>query len=279
MINEIYVNDKLIINELPKKQFKFGFKIKCNECGEVINRKWFDNKVLTDKYICKKCVLTRYNPMYDLDVKNKHLESVNNEEYKNKMSEMLSGKKNPFYGKTHTEESKLKIINKNKEYNNNLTDDEKEIRAKTASLREKNRKKKDPIGYSQQKREAAISSHISQFNNCKPNKIETFVEEWLKENDIKYKYSLILGFKQFDFGIKGKRVLIEVDGDNWQGNPLYFNIDGSDGKRKLNKIQLGKIKQDKEKNKWAVENDFKIIRIWEQQIYSGEYKKILNNIL
>ena len=48
---------------------------------------------------------------------------------------------------------------------------------------------------------------------------------------------------------------------------------------KENKIQLGKIKQDKEKNKWAVENDFKIIRIWEQQIYSGEYKKILNNIL
>ena len=78
---------------------------------------------------------------------------------------------------------------------------------------------------------------------------EIIVENWLNENNIPNEYSPIMGDGnrnyQYDFIIKGKRILVEVNGDYWHGNPNKFNLDGSDGKRKLNDIQIAKIENDK----------------------------------
>ena len=66
------------------------------------------------------------------------------------------------------------------------------------------------------------------------------MEQWLKEHNIDYDYSPIMGFNdscfQYDFIIHGKRILIEVQGTYWHGDPKRYNEDGSDGKKKLNDI-------------------------------------------
>ena len=57
MINEIYVNNKLIIEDSPKKQFKNGYKIRCSCCGLLIERKWYNKEILESTYECKSCIL------------------------------------------------------------------------------------------------------------------------------------------------------------------------------------------------------------------------------
>ena len=56
------------------------------------------------------------------------------------------------------------------------------------------------------------------------------------------KFSVILGYYQYDFGFKNNRILLEVQGDYWHGNPVLFNEDGSSNKRMLNEIQKNKIR-------------------------------------
>lgn len=122
-------------------------------------------------------------------------------------------------------------------------------------------------------------SHVSQFSNVKMNKIEKIVYDYLQKNNIDVKFSLMLSSYQFDFGIKDKRILIEVDGDYWHGNPLYYNKSGRDNKKKLNEIQLKKIKQDKEKTDWAFSHGFTLIRIWETEIINETFKNKLQKII
>ena len=73
------------------------------------------------------------------------------------------------------------------------------------------------------------------------NGIETIVNDYLKTMDIDFKYSVILNNYQYDFGIKSLRILIEVNGDYWHGNPKFYNNDGSNDKKILNEIQRYKI--------------------------------------
>lgn len=58
--------------------------------------------------------------------------------------------------------------------------------------------------------------------------------------NIDYDYSCIMGSKekcfQYDFILHNKRILIEVQGNYWHGNPKFYNEDGSNGKKKLNDI-------------------------------------------
>lgn len=279
MINEIYINNKLIENGTPRKKFKQGYKIRCISCKELIDRKWYDKKILEDKYECKSCVLKNRNPMHNPEIKKKHDDIVKSKEYRENMSKSVSGKNNGFYGKTHNKESIEKIIQANKDYWESMTDDERDLRAKQNSIREQKKMKKDPIGYRKKRAKAARISHKSQFENMNMNGIETTVYDYLIDNGIEVNYSVILASYQFDFGIKNERILIEVDGDYWHGNPKMYNRDGSNGKRKLNEIQLGKIEQDKEKTKWAISRGFTLIRIWEEEVNNGTFKKKLNSYI
>ena len=74
--------------------------------------------------------------------------------------------------------------------------------------------------------------------------------------------------------IYGKRILVEVNGDYWHGNPNKFNIDGSGGKRKLNDIQINKIETDKLKLEFAKSHNFEVIYIWEEEINNGDFSKL-----
>jgi len=280
MINEIYVNGKLVINEFPKKQFKQGYQIRCVVCNNLIDRKDFSNKVLQLPYECKPCVLKNRNPMHDPSVKKRHEEIVSSPTYKLKLSKACAGDKNGFYGKVHKKETVDKIKKSFVDWKNNLTDDEYIDWTKKMSIGQKKLQKNSPELYKKIKQKAAYESHKSQFKNWKLNNIEKVVYNYLK---LKSKYtftpSVILGHKQFDFGCKDARILIEVDGDYWHGNPDFYNEDGSDGKRKLNKIQLKKQVVDKEKSEWASSHNFKLIRLWESEIINGTFIKKLEEVL
>ena len=64
----------------------------------------------------------------------------------------------------------------------------------------------------------------------------------------------------YDFKIKGKNILIEVDGDFWHCNP--------DTKHKIpvTEHQRKNLTKDKIKTKWTLENGYTLLRFWETDI-------------
>lgn len=276
MVNEIYVGGELVLNENPKKQFKKGYQILCIKCNKLIERKWYEKKILECKYECKHCVLTHNNPMFNPIVKEKHNNIVNSKEYRENMSFLMKGEKNGFYGKKHSKDTIDLIRIKNEKYRNSLTESEKKIISKKASLMQKKLFSDNPEEYSRKRSKAAKFSHISQFRNWKMNKVESKVFNYLKENGVDVVFSVILHKYQFDLGVKEKRILIEVDGDYWHGNPKFYNEDGSDNKRILNETQKEKIKVDSEKTLWAFSRNFTLIRLWEDEVNDGTFKEKLN---
>ena len=120
---------------------------------------------------------------------------------------------------------------------------------------------------------------MSKSQNYKKSCPEIIVENWLINHNIDYEYSPIMGSKntgifQYDFIIKNKRILIEVNGDYWHGNPNLFNENGTDGKRKLNEIQINKKKKDILKQEFAKNHNFELIYIWETEVNNGDFSKL-----
>jgi very-short-patch-repair endonuclease len=111
------------------------------------------------------------------------------------------------------------------------------------------------------------------FSKRPMNKLEKFVASILEENNIPYHFQFFLKnkdgiCKSYDFKIKNKNILIEIDGDYWHGGPG------------INKhfFKLEETKQnDLFKDQLAKDNGFLLIRIWESNIYN-EPNVIINKI-
>lgn len=88
-------------------------------------------------------------------------------------------------------------------------------------------------------------------------KIEKEVATLLREQQIPYEPQYPLGYWSFDFFVPNN-LLIEIDGDYWHGNPLFF--------KKLNATQIKNIQNDKRKMEYAKQKGFNIIRFWENDI-------------
>lgn len=282
MINRIYVSDKEIKtleDTYPRKQFEKGYDIVCNNCNERITRKWLDRKIFKEVYTCKSCVLINNNPMHTPEGRAAYEEKRYSEEYLQANRDRdQSGENNPFYGKSHTKETIEHLRQSSKEQWAAKSTEEREQWSKECSKYQQKIKERDPEAYSAMKRRAGIESHKAQFVNAEMNKPESIVSDYLQQIHCGFEFSVVLNKYQYDFGLKEYKILIEVDGDYWHGHPDMYNEDGSDGKRKLNNIQRGKIKRDAEKIKWAIDNGFKLYRVWEMDIYNGNYKNILNKI-
>ena len=90
---------------------------------------------------------------------------------------------------------------------------------------------------------------------------ENKIAVMLTDNNIPYYHQFFLTkdgvCKAYDFKIKGKKILIEVDGDYWHGGPAckkhFFKLDEV-------------IKNDAIKDELAEDNGYKLIRIWESDI-------------
>lgn len=75
--------------------------------------------------------------------------------------------------------------------------------------------------------------------------------QWFYAKDIKAFY---------DFYIPLKNIIIEIDGDFWHCNPnTKYALPEY-------KTQEKNIKRDKQKNQWAQDNGFKLLRFWEYDI-------------
>lgn len=64
----------------------------------------------------------------------------------------------------------------------------------------------------------------------------------------------------YDFKVKGKKILIEVDGDFWHCNP------NTKFKKPTTEHQRSNLIKDKIKNEWCKNNNYILLRFWESDI-------------
>lgn len=100
------------------------------------------------------------------------------------------------------------------------------------------------------------------LNRYTMNKLEKKVADLLTENGIEYYYQFFITrgdiCKAYDFKIKGKPILLEIDGDYWHGGPK--------SKKTKPFIALEKtMKNDEFKNKFAEEHGYEVLRFWESE--------------
>lgn len=304
MINKIFVNEYLLYKEndslmLNSKKVArsniFNVSIECNDCHSLINLKHLTKKHITDSFYCGSCrTQGEKNPFYGKKHSEKTLKHLSSTK-----KGMYDGEKNPFYGKKHSEETK-KIISekiiplvqkennpfygkthskitrkilsiKSKEFLKNRSFEEKQIfheKIKKGVIKFQNENPE----YTKEIRSRAARESVLSQKRFKMNKIEKIVFDKLLEIDSSFEYSVIFNFKQFDFGSKKYRILIEVHGDYWHGNPKIYK------KEELNDIQKKKKIQDEEKYNLAIKHNFKIFYIWEEEINNGDYINIINKI-
>ena len=274
----------------PDSIFNFGKENErpyiCNRC-RGLNHNPFKGKKHSEEF--KKRLseerkgvwcIGENNPMYGVNWKDLVTQEVI-AEHSRKLSERFSGENNPMYGKSWKDYTTQEVIDghmqKQRDNYQNLSDEEKEIRRQRMANNERRRRETDPEKYREEKSRAGKigMSKREAYTKTQP---EIIVENWLNENNIPNEYSPIMGDGnrnyQYDFIIKGKRILVEVNGDYWHGNPNKFNLDGSDGKRKLNDIQIAKIETDELKLEFAKSHNFEVIYIWEEEINNGDFSKL-----
>lgn len=274
----------------PDYGFNFGKEDEkpyiCNRC-RGLNHNPFKGKKHTDEY--KKRMseerkgvwgIGEKNAMYGVSWKDLVTPEVI-AEHSRKLSERFSGEKNPMYGKNWKDYTTQEVIDGHRQKQidiyQNLPEEEKERRRQRMAENDRKRREDDPEKYREEKSRAGKigMSKREAYTKTQP---EIIVENWLNENNIPNEYSPIMGDGnrnyQYDFIIKGKRILVEVNGDYWHGNPNKFNLDGSDGKRKLNDIQITKIETDELKLEFAKSHNFEVIYIWEEEINNGDFSKL-----
>lgn len=300
----------LLKNGLEVKANKERVEVQCHKCG-----KWkslnYDNRYNQKEYICQSCRITgKNNPFYgkshkpelkarlsnerkgkwyvgkDNPMYGKNAEDFMSKEAivikRKRQSEGVKGKKNGMYGKSikdfMTDIEYSNWLSHEKEAHLYFSEEKRQEISKKLSLSQKRLQTMDPIGYSEMKRKGGLAT-VSKAQCYQQTIPEKKVEHWLQEHNVDYDYSPIMGFKeccfQYDFIIHGKRILIEVQGDYWHGNPNIYDENGNDGKKKLNSIQKAKIERDNLKATFAKEKNFKLIYIWEEEINKNDFSKLL----
>jgi very-short-patch-repair endonuclease len=89
------------------------------------------------------------------------------------------------------------------------------------------------------------------------SKLETYFHAFLLSIGIEVETQYQIGYKFYDFKVKGKDILIEVDGDYYHANPAIPRT------KPLNMMQRKAIINDRKKNALASSNGFTLIRVWE----------------
>ena len=95
------------------------------------------------------------------------------------------------------------------------------------------------------------------------SKAELFFGIFCKRIGIELEEQFQIGYKFYDFKVKGKNILVEFDGSYYHGDPKLFE------KSELNSMQKKNMRNDKFKDKLAAANGYKLIRIWENDFNSN----------
>lgn len=260
-------------NEVSSAEFRIKnnyIEIECHKCKKISKVNFYlgKNGLMNREYICQSCVkIGEDNPFYGkqhseefkkrLSIERKGswcigqknaMYGINlwetyslekSEDIKRRIGIAVSGDKNPFFGKTHREDVKIKLA----------------------------KKAKDWIIKHPEHLAKMIKASLDKQSHGFKSKIEKIIEEELVKRNIKYKYSKIIHRKyQYDF-IIDNIILLEVQGDYWHGNPLYYG----ENKKTLNTTQEFKIEQDIKKKEFAQKYGYKIYYIWETEINNKDF--------
>ncbi|MCK4357323.1 MAG: DUF559 domain-containing protein [Candidatus Cloacimonetes bacterium] len=200
------------------------------------------------------------NPCYTAGENHPTYNTHRSEKTKRKMSKAAKGKyvgeKNPMFG-VH------RFGKDAPNYGKHPSDAAKRKMSKSAEGKHSGEKNpnygKHPSDAAKRKmREKAIQrlqNHPGPFKDTKP---ELKMKEILNELNIPFEHQFRLGNHLFDFRILNTNILIEVDGDYWHGNLKIF--------KKLSKRQLKQKQKDIKNEKLAKENNFILLRFWENDI-------------
>jgi very-short-patch-repair endonuclease len=101
----------------------------------------------------------------------------------------------------------------------------------------------------------------------KLTKPEREFEKLMKEMSIECESQKIIGGSIYDFYLPEYKMLVEIDGDYYHGNPTKYTKDQLNGMQKKNKLN------DKEKDIQAKGFGYKIERVWEHDI-NKEYSSV-----
>jgi len=185
------------------------------------------------------------------------------DKHKEILRKILTGKPGRFTGHKHSEETKKiqsETIKRTKPHlGHKHSEETKQIQSQR--MKEYYAKGNEPWTKSNPHTPKTIEKI---FKKRKMNRLELFVSSILDKNNIKYTHQFFLSkdnvCKSYDFKIKDTNILLEIDGDYWHGGPS------------LDKhfYKLEEVKQnDLLKNQLAENNGFKLIRIWESEIYKN----------
>ena len=216
---------------------KFGWDL-CVICGNLCINK---SKKRNQPTCSRKC-MAKLKTTWTKE-KSIRFGAILSDEVKNKISqkniEFYSNKENhPFYGKTLTKEHKQK---------------QSDTRIKLGISKGEN----NPM-FGKTHTPEAIKKI---FSHRKMNKLEKIVADELDKAGIAYHFQFFIVenkiCKSYDFKIKNKPIIIEVDGDFWHGNPAQKNH-----YEKVEEIRINDVL----KNELAAQRGYKVIRLWESDI-------------
>ena len=182
-----------------------------------------------------------------------------------RLSRMYKGEKSVWYGKKHTEESKRKNALAHlgkpglKGKNNPAT--RPEVKAKISAAQKANAQKpgyRNPMQGRTHTHES-IKKIIQKRSNTS---IERLVAKALDGAKIKYRQQFFLRHNNnktyaYDFKIKNKPILIEVDGDYWHGGPGC--------KKHFYMVEQVK-RNDAVKDEAAKTSNYLLIRVWGSEV-------------
>lgn len=220
------------VDYVEKNRDQFSNWIDCAICGKLTKQKTTCSKKCDKEY--RKTLVGEKAIRYGTKLSD---ETINKISIANK--KWLSTKENhPFFGKHLSKEHSAKI-------------------SKTR------REKKIAVGKNNGMYGKTHSPETIKkiFSYRKMNKIEKLVADYLDSRNIEYYFQFFITenkiCKSYDFKIKNKPIIIEVDGDFWHGGPATNKYWKDVDKVKIN---------DKLKEKIANNRGYKIIRFWQSDL-------------
>jgi very-short-patch-repair endonuclease len=113
-----------------------------------------------------------------------------------------------------------------------------------------------------EKMSKSFIKNILKSNGVATSNLEkTFINKFIKPLNIKYQRFFHNEHRKiYDLYLPEYKILIEIDGDFWHCNPKKYP------NGPINEYQQVCIENDIFKNKWALENGYKLLRFWENDI-------------
>ena len=219
------------------------------------------NKCPYSGEIVKGKVSPEFTGQYIADLQRGKKRGPMSEEQKKKLSGGRKGEKHWNYGKTRdfmTDEIRQKISNSRLGNPSRFGPHKQSTKDKISkSMTGLLVGEKNPM-YGKTHTEEAIRKI---FAHRKMNKLEKLVADYLDDINVDYEFQYFITkdgvCKSYDFKIKGKDIIIEVDGDFWHGNP----------NTKSHFVDCDSVNEnDRLKDKLAESRGYRVIRLWERDI-------------